>query len=301
MDYVINSTTMKISFVWQGVTEAAATWDDGLWAAMKILETQYEVEYVEPWGDITGDVILYWEAPCTINGDNQAHYNRVRTMNKPRALLFAGGPIEKPWVTGFDLLFLESRINEEECDALGIPHIRAFGVNTAIFKPESLEKTYDAMLHGTFAGWKRQTLFAKTFGTRGLAVGKVQAQDRQGYVDCQERGVTIVENATREEVATLLNQTKVSVNCAEFWGGGQRATLEAMACDVPVICMTDSPKNAEYIEEAGVGLVVPPEPERILAAWERLQNTRGGRDYVLSKWTPEHYATNLIKGICTLV
>lgn len=292
---------MKISFVWQGVTEAQHTWDDGLWAAMQILEKDYEVEYVEPWDELTGDVILYWEAPCTVNGENAKYYNRVRSHSQPKALLFAGGPLEPAWVTGFDLLFVESRINEVECDELGIPHMRAFGVNTALFKPEPREKQYDAMLHGTFAGWKRQSLFADAFGERGLAVGRVQQHDRQGFIDCTNKGVTIVDNATRAEVTRLLNESKVSVNCADFWGGGQRATLEAMACDVPVICMTDSTKNREFVEEAGLGMVVPPNVVRIRDAWRQLQDTVGGRDYVMSKWTEQHYATNLNKGICTLV
>lgn len=292
----------KISFVWQGISEEKVRnrWNDGLYAAMKLLEKEYDVEYVEPWDEITGDVVLYWEAPCTINGENSEHYKRIANLDKPKALLFAGGPIQKEWVETFDMVFTESQINDDEFEAMGISHMRAFGVNTDIFKPQKLEKKYDAIFHATFAGWKRHELFAKTFGDRGLAVGRVQAHDRDGYNMCLARGVKIIEDAPRDTLNLLLNQSKVCVNTSSYWGGGQRTTLEAMACDIPVVVMSDSPKNAEYVSESLAGVICEPEQEKIRLAWEEALKRKGGHKYVMSKWTPKHYADNLKKGICLI-
>ena len=76
-------------------------------------------------------------------------------------------------------------------------------------------------------------------------------------------------------------------------------TLEAMACNVPPIVMSDSPKNVEYVEESGYGLVVDPNPEAIRDAIDRLKPVKehSGRKYIESKWTIQHYADALIKGI----
>ena len=293
----------KLAFVWQGYTQRKDHWRDGLWAAMQLLETQYTVTYHEPTDDIPEDaVVLYWEAPCTTNGPNKANYDRIHNLPNKKLLLFAGGPLDKKWVEHFDLVVVESKINEEECDKLGVPHARAFGVNTDVFKPLDAPKRWLGQAHGTCASWKRQWLLCQALGKEACVFGAFQPTDSKPFDECRKCESAVIEEMPYDTAAILLNSTHVSVNCADFWGGGQRATLEAMACDIPVVVMKDSPKNREFVEEAGVGLVVDPQPERIKEAVEQLKDTVGGRDYVLSKWTPQHYADNLekaIKSVCT--
>lgn len=285
---------MKIAFVWQGITKRKDHWRDGLWGAMQILEKKYDVSYYEPWDDIPSEsVILYWEAPCTINGENSQHYLKIKNSPNKKILLFAGGPLKKEWVQGFDVLAVESEINEKECAELGIPYARAFGINTKIFKPLKTEKKYDTVTHGTCASWKRQWLVCQAMKEKALVFGQRQIHDRRPFDECTECNATVLEEAGYEEVNTLLNSAHVSVNCADFWGGGQRATLEAMACDIPVVVMTDSPKNREFVEEAGMGIVCDPNPQAIKEAVESLKGAKGGRKYVLSKWTEKHYADAL--------
>ena len=62
--------------------------------------------------------------------------------------------------------------------------------------------------------------------------------------------------------------------------------------------MTDSPKNREYVEESGYGLVIEPDANKIRQAVEEIKTwepSTKGRDYVLSKWTHYHYAEALNK------
>jgi glycosyltransferase involved in cell wall biosynthesis len=265
---------------------------------MKILETEYDVSYYEPWDDIPEDsVVLYWEAPCTINGSNKQHYERVHNLPNKKILLFAGGPMEPQWVENFDMVVVESKINAEECDKLGIPNTTAFGVNTDIFKPLDEEKKWLASAHGTCASWKRQWLLCQALGEEACVFGARQATDSRPFDECEKCNSTVIDEVPYNEAVKLLNQSWVSVNCADFWGGGQRATLEAMACDIPVVVMKDSPKNREFVEESGVGAVVDPQPERIKEAVADLQGLSAGREYVMSKWTPRHYADNLEKAI----
>jgi len=92
------------------------------------------------------------------------------------------------------------------------------------------------------------------------------------------------------------------VNCADAWGGGQRATLEYMAVGLPIVVMNDSPKNIEYVEGAGVGEICNPNGPDIRQAVERaMAYTQEQRDqiqqYVLDNWTPTHYKNAILNVI----
>lgn len=290
---------MKIAFVWQGIDGRYGVWRDGLWLAMKHIEKLHEVRYFEP-GDARliewkPDWVFYWEAPCTINGRDKDNYLWVCLLPFKKALLFAGGPIKREWIDMFDHIFVESKINAEECDAMVLPHSTAFGVNEELFRPEKQPKIFDGMMHATFADWKRYDLFAKALGSKGLAVGRVQEFDRNGYNACRELRVLTLPEVTPGVLPSLINASYTVVNTSGEWGGGQRCTLEAMACDVPVIVMSDSPKNREYVEESGFGMVVEPKEAAIKEAIDKVKFKEGGRDYIMKKWTSKHYADALMK------
>lgn len=294
---------MKIAFVWQGFNGRFGKWKDGLWLAMQKLEKKHEVRYYEPWDDINdADVILYWEAPCTINGSNAPHYKKVRANPIKKILLFAGGPIKKDWVEGFDLLCVESAINADECEMMGIPHMTAFGINDEIMRPLGIDKKWDGIHQGTSASWKRQWLMAEALEDKCLLVGRYQKEDPYPFDRSRELGATIMDEVSQEEICKLLNESVCLVQTSEYWGGGQRATLEAMSCGIPVICMEDSPKNREYVEESGAGIVCHPSKEQIRKAveeikgWTKEQKERGIA-YVKMKWTAEHYANSLEEAI----
>ncbi len=284
-------------FIWQGISGRYGVWRDGLWAAMKILERDYDVRYQEPKVPVLENaIVLYWEAPCTLNGKDAHNYKWVQALPNKKALLFAGGPIKKEWLDGFDHVFYESKINGEELKALGIPCSLAFGINENIFFSTDAEKEWDGIHHGTCAGWKRQKLVGESIGNRGIVVGRRQETDTYGFDRCKELGCTVVDELPPEQVSLLVNRSWSLIQSSDYWGGGQRATLEAMACNVPVVCMKDSPKNREYVEESGFGLVVDPEPVYIKSAVEEIKKwplTNRGREYILSKWTAQHYANSL--------
>lgn len=294
----------SISFVWLGISGMYGKWKDGLWLAMKHLEKEYTVYYQEPSEDIKGDIILFWEAPCTINGKDRESYLKIINTPKPKILLFAGGPLKKEWVKDFDILCVESELNAKECEALEIPYITAFGINEEIMKPLVSDIKYDGMHHGTCASWKRQWLMAEALGDKCLVVGRDQLSDPFSFFRSRELGANVLPEQPAEEIAKLLNQSHCCVQTSDYWGGGQRCTLEAMACGVPVICMEDSPKNMEYVRESGFGKIVYPNKEEIKRAVEELKENpldpQIGVDYINSKWTSKHYAENLKKAICSI-
>lgn len=290
---------MKICFVWFGINGMYGHWNDGLYWAMKEIEKTYNVTYHEPTEEIDKDaIVFFWEAACTANSKDKDMYKRIQSLPNKKFLLFAGGPIKKEWVDGFDHVFVESKINLEEFQALGVPCSTAFGVNTDMFKPMNLPKLWDAMHHGASASWKRQWLAAKAFKEKMLVIGRFQETDPFPFDESRRLGAEVRSEVSYPEVAVLLNQSRCLAQTADYWGGGQRATLEALACNIPVICMTDSPKNREYVEESGCGLVADPNAEDIARTFIAIMDTdwgMKGREYVLSKWTHKHYAESLMK------
>lgn len=301
---------MKIAFVWQGFDGRYGQWKDGLYAAMKLLEQDHEVRYFD--FPLTGihefnpDVVLYWEAPCTLNGKNAPNYMEVLDLPFKKALLFAGGPIRPDICFGFDLYFVESRINELEFEDLGLPWKRAFGVNTDIMKPQKQPKVFNGLLQATFAAWKRHNLFANALGTGGVACGRKQDHEPFCYEVCEQKGVLVLPELQAEAVCSLINASYCIVNTSDVWGGGQRCTLEAMACGVPVVVMSDSPKNCEFVTESAGGVIVDPTPEAIQNAiiTKIKGNPRLGEaayTYVENNWTHYHYRDALMEGILSIL
>ncbi len=295
----------RIAFCWtNGIKhkDRFDRWNDGLRAALRLIEAEHEVTYHEPDEVLpTVDWILYWEAGCTMESPEDGHkYRAILNSPQKKALLFAGGPVKEKYFQGFDHIFVESKINKDEFDALGMKNSTAFGVNTDIFFPiNDADKKFTTVTHGACAGWKRQHLVGQAMKEKALVFGQYQASDPYVFEECRRNGATVMPEQTYEETNRLLNSASVSVNCADYWGGGQRATLEAMACDIPVVVMSDSPKNREYVEESECGYIVNPDPQSIvIGVHTALQMKKPkSRDYVMSKWTPEHYKNALLNAI----
>lgn len=299
---------MRINFVWTGGVsnrDRFNRWDDGLRRAITLIEQEgHEVSYHEPYEDLpTADWTLFWEAPCCFTSPEWGNaYKKVMNSPQKKALLFAGGPIKEEWVRGFDHIFVESKINKDEFDALGIKNSTAFGVNTDVFFPAPVALQYKTVTHGTCASWKRQWLAAEAVGKDALIFGQFQVTDPYPFVRAQELGATVLHEQSYERTNELLNSALVGVNCADYWGGGQRQTLECMAIGLPFVVMNDSPKNIEYVEASGVGVICSPDADSIRRAVDQAiewstEDRAKARQYVLDNWTPEHYKNALLSAI----
>ena len=301
---------MRLAFIWQGFSGRYGQWQDGLSAAMKLIERDHEVRYydtdqIDQIEEFKPDVVLYWESPVTNRGKDAANWYKVCALPFKKALLFSGGPLRSIDVIPFDLVFVESLIDADTCEREGIPYRRAFGTNTELFRPRDIELKYDAFMHATFAGWKRHELFAEAVGSRGAVAGRKQEHDTNGYERCQKLGVHIFDEMSSENLSLMISSAYCVLNTSNFEGGGQRCTLEAMACGVPVIVMSDSPKCREFIEESGGGIVCDPSPESIRTAIDIVKANKEmgqkGLVYIYNKFTEFHYATELQRGIMSIL
>lgn len=303
---------MRIALIWQGFSGRYGKWEDGLWAAMQEIEKRgHEVEYfdtnqIEEIVAYWPDVVLYWEAPVTLKGQDADNYKAVMALPFKKCLLFAGGVVSADTCFGFDMFFVESLVDEQSFESLNLPWKRAFGVNTQIMKPEKQPKVFDGMHHATCASWKRLNLFSRALGARGVVAGRFQESDPQPFLDCRKNGTLLLPELNGATLASLLSSSYTHVNTSEMWGGGQRATLEALACGIPAIVMKDSVKCSEYVLESGCGMVVEPDEHHINEAigmikeWSK-EKQASGVEYIQSKWTERHYADALLEGIASIL
>lgn len=297
---------MRIAFIWQGFSGRYGLWNDGLYAAMKLLEQEHEVRYfdtteINQIHEFKPDRVLYWEAPVTFAGKDRENYWAVQDLPFKKGLLFAGGEVRAEWCDGFDLFFVESKVNEDDFERIGKPWKRAFGVNTQIMKPQKQGKAFDACFPATCASWKRHWLLADALHEKAAIAGRYQESDPIGFIRARDAGAVVFPELSQDAVAALINASHTLVNCSDVWGGGQRATLEAMACGVPPVVMADSPKNREYVEEADFGSVVSPDSTTIRIAVASLKagnlDPQKGVSYIQSKWTERHYADAIMEGL----
>jgi hypothetical protein len=236
------------AFVYSLPKEHDFLWKDGLWAALQTLDFQMinlqktqeipECEYVLAWGGF------------------QSHAEKfVRDLkhkdSKLKIGLCIGGNATIPYTIGdWDILFYETDWYRPQISAH--PNIvKAFGVNTDIFKPIKTEKIWDCITVGAFANWKRLHLLKKKRGYR-LAVGDIQKGNTEESMaivnDLLSDGVCISDMVDQYTLAKIYNSAKKVYVPAQIIGGGERTVWEAKACGVEVECEPDNPKLQELID-----------------------------------------------------
>jgi glycosyltransferase involved in cell wall biosynthesis len=313
---------VKIAFVhdWKVNYQQELDWQDGLSAALKELEKRghqvarfvcgIERGFIpNPYGDICvtadmpaeishaqPDVILHWADMTRPNA------KPLKILEIPMALCFAGGETNIYNTYDFNHVFVESQIYKNQFDELGVPCSIAFGTNTDLFKPVEQVKSFDTIFPGTFAAWKRHSLYANAVqGLRSLAVGyKYNDHEQECWEECLRLGTTILPHVSAEVLHYLYASSKICVVTSLSSGGSQRTVLEAMAMNLPLI-VTDSDKYDYLTDEC---FRVEPEAEAIRGAVKALldgERTVNTRQHILDNWSHITYADALetkLKELC---
>ena len=217
----------------------------------------------------------------------------------PIALALVGGTF-KDYIHVPDIIFVESQVYLDSLKGDAKKVVKAFGTNTEIFYPTKQPKIFDAVFPATFASWKRHNLFAEAMGEKGLACGWFQPNEPQCWQICQEKGTAILHHQNAESVNLLYNMSRTCVITSNAQGGSQRTVLEAMACNIPVIVMSDSDKTTEFVREVGIGGIVEPDANKIreeVVAWVGVGGSVNTRDFIMENYSAEIYATKLKEGI----
>lgn len=324
---------MRIAFVhdWEPDLHQEMTWKDGLAAAVRILSQRHQLSFFtlgaqdmvlpHPYFPIgvcrnseklknevmlfDPDIILMWGDCTRPNAENMA------TLGKPMALCFAGGDPMGPTNRFFDHFFVESAVYAERFEVAGCSVSTAFGTNTELFAPlAGMRKQFDTIFPATFCEWKRHYLYREaTQGLQNVCAGFMYPDhERDCWEDTMKAGILTLPHVSAETLRFLYASSKVCVIPSKASGGSQRTVLEAMSMNIPVV-VTEDGKGAEYVRDSVnkgmcAGLLSPPDVDALrLAVTEALydEDTKHGREYVLSRWSEVHYADALESGMLALL
>lgn len=244
---------------------------------------------------------LDWNPDAILGfSDLSRPYLKELEGKKPIALCYTGGTFTD-YKKVPDIIFVESRSYLKWFRDMGINAVQAFGTNTEIFKPTKQPKIFKAFFPATFAGWKRHDLFAQAMGRDGLACGWWQPHEPHCHEVCFQHGVATLHHQMPESIVHLYNMSHTCLITSNDQGGSQRSVLEAMACGIPPIVMSDSDKCREYVEESGFGAIVEPNESAIREAVDNFvknpPDPQKGIAYISSKYTERHYANIIKQGI----
>lgn len=241
-------------------------WKDGLWAALKVLEKRFDIEYLNVKGqkqifshpqEKGIKFILGWGAfgsNVDIALRNVVLYDGKR--NNLGIGLCVGGnahpPVESEY---YDVLFYETNWYKNQI-ANHPKVVHAFGVNTNIYKLDTISRyaesypIWDYLTVGAFAAWKRQDLLCKRKGTK-MAVGQIQKGNISESIDIIGNlllgGVGVSDMVAPENLAKMYYMADTVYIPANIYGGGERAVLEARACGRRVEVEADNPKLQELL------------------------------------------------------
>ena len=274
-----NKAKLKIAIVWyfDKASWVFDNWRDGHRAAIERIAKRHEVGWyldktIPDPGDT--DFLLFWSS------SNEDYFNLLDRYKEPKGLCLTTNPQNIENLRKMNIIFVESTPVYEECRALGLPVIKAFGTDTDFFRPDpKIEKDIKYFYPATFSPWKRQGDIAH-LGNKLLCVGTIQPDGRDDYNACKENGVQIEEGYFPvEKIKEYYQRTKKMIIPAVH--GSERTVLEAMANNIePEILYPDINKKAHsyIVEYAGSGCKTP-------------------REFILKNYSSKIFARNLMKGI----
>ena len=293
-------------------------WCDGLYGALNELGSEFSIKVfayseqpaVIQRGNIeiqlssTMSSLKYWLKsfnPRLIMawGVSFDKWSEVDDFLGKKVLLYAGGMVDRENASRiFDAVVVE---NPSDAVLFDTKYI-AFGTNTDVFKPMNLNKLFPAFYPAAFALYKRHNLWSRVVPTGSLAVGHMQPHESECYEVVVHHNHIALPILSMSSIPYLYNQSVATVLTPEYMGGCQRAALESMACNIPVLTTSDS-KASEF---EGVW-AVPPFEEELRVAYLTMvtsfeQDPVDLRErYIIGKYDHFEYAKKLKKVIEDLI
>jgi hypothetical protein len=248
---------MKILFVYHH--QRAEYWKDGLWWAISEMSKKHDITWLNlalplhiSLGDYTDtilsqefDFILGWGA----FGSPADKF--CQGMMGAKGLCLGGNVVPVPvHADNYQIIFYETDwIKENYLKGLN-NLVKAFGVNTRIFKPLKLEKIWDYLSVGSFSYWKHLDKMKDKKGDR-LCIGEIQkdnmAESMDIISDLVSDGIAVSGMISPEKLNLIYNLSKTVYVPADINGGGERTVLEARSCGCKVE-IEDNPKLQELLK-----------------------------------------------------
>lgn len=266
---------MKINFVWEWerAKEIEPNWRDGLRAATEIIAKDHDATWkLNEVPDKDAEWIITW---CDSNSQFSKYFSKYPAK---RGIFLTTHPTNYHNLTGFDVVFCETKIIYDECRMRGIHAKRAFGTDDQFFVPGNVEKDIEYFYPATFSPWKLQSEIAH-LGKKLVCIGTIQPDGQAEYDACVNTGVvTEVGYFPPEKILEYYHRAKNVIIPAVH--GSERTVLESMSCGIiPTVTNPENKRAASYIEEyEKSGLTSP-------------------RDFILENYSAAKYAADVLKGI----
>lgn len=237
---------MKILFVYYH--QNPEYWKDGLWWSINEMSKTHDVTWLNlalPYEGVTTqdyDFVLGWGA-----FGSPADKFLQGMIGLPKGLCLGGNVVPVPvYASNYQIIFYETDwVKENYLKGLN-NLVKAFGVNTAIFKPLKLEKIWDYLSVGSFSYWKHLEKMKGKLGLR-LCIGEVQKDNLVESMDIISDLITndiaVSGMIGPEKLNLIYNLSKTVYVPADINGGGERTVLEARACGCKV--EVENPKLKE--------------------------------------------------------
>lgn len=235
------------------------SWCDGLYGAMDLLGQEHNLNiYVFGYSDkpttlerphmtifLRNDIkqlkyalSIHKPAVAFCWGTSFHNWAEIEDLDVTKILLFAGGPYDYENASKiFDHVVVENTWDQNKFPNSTV----AFGTNTDVFKPlEGYNKSIPCFYPAAFAKWKRHGLWAEAMPTGSTAIGQYQEHEKECFEVCREFGHLTLPQVPMGLLPHFYNQSLGVCLTSEWFGGCQRAALEAMACNVPVLSTNDN-------------------------------------------------------------
>ncbi len=256
---MVQKSNIKILFVYDH--KFTHLWRDGLWAALRLLEEDFDVDrynlheenYELVFDFKKYDFILGWGAYGSPVDKALGSVKKGSAKDIPLGICMAGNATQIPVANIYDVIFYETEwAKENYLEPVSGNLVHAFGVNTDIYnKWDEAPIIWDWLSVGSFSYWKRQERMIPKSGTK-LIVGEIQRDNWQESFDIISdlllAGVGISDMLYPTKLRNIYNCSETIYVPADINGGGERCVIEARACGRPVEVEGDNPKLKELVD-----------------------------------------------------
>lgn len=220
---------------------------DGMRAALELLRKDFEITKINTLLELPDldeyDFVIAW---TNWGGRIDLLMNQPSKAKKGIAICGAFPPSD---ADKYDVVWYENEWYKKAYN-LNKKCIHAFGVNTDIYKPKDIVKTWDYLGVGSFSTWKRWEKMAVKQGHR-IIIGEYQKGNEAESLNIVRNlilsGVVVSDMINPDRLAQFYNMARKVYIPAEIYGGGERAVLEARACGTEVEVERDNEKLIEYL------------------------------------------------------
>ena len=235
-------------------------WMDGLWAALNLLEKDFEISKFNLSGpeakdqlniDEDSDFTLGWGAfGSKVDEFIQNVYEAY--PNHKIGLCIAGNVNPPTDANNYNILFYETKWYRSQID-FHDNIWQAFGVNTDLFNAIDISTpvVWDYIGVGALANWKRWDRMTKKQGNR-LVVGEYQKENEEESLaiakNLLREGVMVSDSVHPFDLVNFYHWSRTLYIPADVTGGGERAILEARSCGLEVEIEDDNDKLRELLD-----------------------------------------------------